>query len=164
MSRKRKKKHNGPVCPYCNTPAKLVDTAEIYHGRSYGWAWKCPKCPDAYVGCHRGTTTPLGRIADSRLRQAKMAVHRVFDPLWQDGGLTRSEAYVWLTQVMELDKPAHIGEFDVDQCLQAIALCSALPETPTIDYTAQAPLREPNVDPLAERPRRAIHRRNRPNC
>ena len=50
-------------CPYCGRQAEYVDSKVIY-GRSYGMAYLCRNC-DAYVGVHRGTDEPLGRLADA---------------------------------------------------------------------------------------------------
>ena len=61
-------------CPYCGAPVLLKDSNYVYHNnKNYGKMWVCsnyPEC-DAYVGCHPGTTIPLGRLADSALRKAK---------------------------------------------------------------------------------------------
>ena len=76
------KRQSTPTCPYCGSRARLVDSTAIY-GRSYGMTWVCERYPScgAYVGCHPGTTTPLGRLADKKLRAAKKAAHAAFDPL-----------------------------------------------------------------------------------
>lgn len=119
-------------CPYCQAPARLVDSEELY-GRSYGYAWVCSKRPvcDAYVGCHPGTTKPLGRLADKPLRDAKMKAHQVFDPRWrnvQEPGRTkrqtRMRAYAWLaTQLGITNQECHIGLFDLETCAQVVAVC-----------------------------------------
>lgn len=114
-----------PICPYCQTEGVLIDSAELYHGKSYGWAWKCPKCPRVYVGCHKGTKIPLGRLANAELRQAKMDAHAAFDKLWKRGMMSRTDAYRWLQRAMGMETPAHIGEMDVEQCRKAVSLCRA---------------------------------------
>lgn len=69
-----------PICPYCERPAEfLASSARVYHGRDYGPVWACLPCA-AWVGCHKGTTQPLGRLANAELRKAKMAAHAAFDP------------------------------------------------------------------------------------
>ena len=97
-------------CPYCGRQAEYVDSKVIY-GRSYGMAYLCRNC-DAYVGVHRGTDEPLGRLADASLRKWKKAAHAAFDPLWlaQQLGLPVSET--------------HIGMFDVEECISTILICS----------------------------------------
>lgn len=43
--------------------------------------------------------------------------HRVFDQLWQEGYMTRTEAYIWLSQAMHLPREkAHIEQFTHAQC------------------------------------------------
>lgn len=106
-------------CPYCGKQAEFVDSIEIY-GKSYGMAYLCRGC-DAYVGCHKGTDKPLGRLANHELRKWKMRAHAAFDLLWKCRFMRRWQAYAWLAD--ELNVPAeqcHIGMFDVDMCQKAI--------------------------------------------
>lgn len=77
------------VCPYCEKPAVLTDSAEIY-GRSYGPIWLCRPC-DARVGCHPDGETPLGSLAGPRLREMRKAFHVVFDKLWKDAPLSKRQ-------------------------------------------------------------------------
>ena len=71
-------------CPYCGSDVMLKDATFIYHrsqAKRWGKVWVCknyPKC-DAYVGCHEGTTLPLGRPANARLRTLKAEAHKQFD-------------------------------------------------------------------------------------
>lgn len=113
-------------CHYCQEPAALVDGLAIYPHRpdlAELRFWQCVPCK-AYVGCHKGTTTPLGRLANADLRKAKTATHSAFDPLWKGGGMTRGEAYKWLQGAMNLtEEQCHIGEFNIGQCDQARWLC-----------------------------------------
>ena len=118
-----------PTCPYCEYPAILADSAEVYAGRSYGPIWICGPC-GAYVGCHKGTTRPLGRLADAELRAWKRRAHEAFDPLWQSGGMTRHEAYWHMAAIMGLRlSEAHIGEFDVEQCERLVERLSSVEAT-----------------------------------
>lgn len=115
-----------PTCPYCGSTARLVTGETIYPRRTNLWAkrfWSCSPCK-AYVGCHQGTTTPLGRLADATLRSAKQAAHALFDPLWQRGEMSREKAYAWLARELGLPGPdCHIGMFDVDMCVRVIEVC-----------------------------------------
>ena len=114
-----------PICPYCGSTAKLIDSAEIYGGRSFGPAWACANYPtcDAYVGCHGRSTTPLGRLANYELRQWKKNAHAAFDRLWKTHALQRSEAYAWLAEQLQLTPDqCHIGMFDVDVCQRVVEL------------------------------------------
>lgn len=114
-----KKIDGAPVCPYCSKPSVLTSGAEVYpHVPSLSMKpfYVCRPC-DASVGCHPGTVTPLGRLADAQLRRAKSDAHRLFDPLWQKGKMKRTAAYRWLAQQMRVDpKDCHIGMFDSEQC------------------------------------------------
>jgi|ERR1035437_5629829 hypothetical protein len=118
-----------PLCPYCGEPSKLVTGLIIYPHRpdlEDRWFYLCEK-DNAYVGTHKGTKIPLGRLADADLRMAKSEAHSHFDPIWQTGKKTRKEAYQWLADNMVIDvKQCHIGEFDLVQCHKVIELCSAL--------------------------------------
>ncbi len=109
------------ICDYCGQQAEFVDSKAVY-GRSYGMMYLCRNC-GAYVGVHKGTDEPLGRLANVELRNWKMAAHRAFDPLWERGPFMgcRRAAYWWLAQRMGLPiEKTHIGMFNVEQCRRAI--------------------------------------------
>lgn len=90
-----------PQCPYCHTNARLDNGAAI--GRSAP-VWLCGNHPDcdSYVGCHPGTTRPLGSLANAQLRQKRIAVHRCIDRLWRNssGHLPRKQVYSLVAAVM----------------------------------------------------------------
>lgn len=134
------------ICPYCGKPAEYVSSTEIYGGRDYGMAYLC-RADKAYVGVHKGTDRPLGRLANKELRQWKQKAHAAFDPLWEakfkkrhgggegksgrPGGphykkaYARNSAYKWLANELEIPRPdCHIGMFDVEQCKRVVELCS----------------------------------------
>jgi hypothetical protein len=121
MKKRKPAPHSAPVlCDYCGQRAVLIDSKEIY-GRSYGRAWMCKPC-QAYVGCHPGTTRPLGRLADKELREAKKAAHAAFDPLWKRGSMTRTQAYAWLSAALGIPAAdCHIGMFDLSTCGRVVA-------------------------------------------
>lgn len=116
------------TCPYCGGPAALVDGRVVYPHRpdlADQRFWRCAPC-DAYVGCHRGTTRPMGRLADASLRDAKMRAHAAFDRLWQLSGMTRKDAYRWLARALGISTVGcHIGEFDLAMCLRVVDACDA---------------------------------------
>lgn len=106
-------------CPRCG--GRHVDIArnsEIY-GRDYGewpWAFLCRGC-GAYVGMHPFTGIPLGTLADAPTREARKRAKAAFNPLWQSGAMTRTEAYSWLASRLGVAVAAcHIGWFDVAMC------------------------------------------------
>lgn len=111
-------------CHYCGQYAYLVDTP-------YGPIYKCDRC-QAWVGCHKGTTVPLGTVATARLRYLRMEAHDAFDPLWyakmrKEGcgkGRARKAGYDWLAKHMGIEPDeCHIALFDEEQCLKAIDIC-----------------------------------------
>lgn len=114
------------VCAYCGKPTQLVGGDVIYPHRpdlADKLFYRCVLC-EAHVGCHPGTTEPLGRVANAELRKAKMAAHAAFDPLWRGGGMKRKEAYAWLRTAMGLvEEDCHIGMFNVEQCHEVVRLC-----------------------------------------
>ena len=131
MSRKSKPP---VICPYCQTDAALVTGREIYPHRkdlADKYFHRCRAC-DAWVGCHPGTSAPLGRLADKTLRAWKSAAHAAFDPLWrrkmEKQGITkaaaRSAGYAWLAEQLQI-APAdcHIGMFDDGMCKRVVEVC-----------------------------------------
>jgi hypothetical protein len=115
------------VCPYCQSQAEKVTGEKIYPHRPdlyHKTFWECEPC-DAYVGCHPNTDTPLGRLADIELREAKMRAHAVFDPIWKGGDMKRGEAYGWLAKQLGIKKQeCHIGMFDVETCERVVVVCA----------------------------------------
>lgn len=141
------------LCPYCFTPARLTDSSEVYNGRSYGPVYVCGRYPecDAYVGVHKGTGEPLGRLADARLRKAKVQAHKAFDPLWRNAprmydlpddpqerkkavtrikGVARNRAYRWLAMKLGIRADdCHIGFMNIMECKRVAQVCrNASPE------------------------------------
>jgi hypothetical protein len=105
--------------------------AEIYPHRpdlSHLKFYACLPC-SAWVGCHRGTTKPLGRLANAELREAKTEAHNAFDPLWKfeqfhRQKMKRTEAYQWLANQLEISvDDCHIGMFDVETCGKVVEIC-----------------------------------------
>lgn len=114
------------VCPYCAAIADLVTGEAVYphrrdlHERLF---YRCRTC-DAWVGTHRGTTKPLGRLANAELRQAKVAAHAAFDAKWRRLAWKRGAAYRWLASALGIDsRSCHIGMFDVDLCRRVVEAC-----------------------------------------
>lgn len=78
--------------------ATLVNGATIYPHRKDLHTlpfWQCPACCN-YVGCHHKTdepTKPLGCIPTKAIKQARMRIHELADPLWKDGFIKRAALY-----------------------------------------------------------------------
>ena len=82
-----------------------------------------PAC-DAYVSAHRASHLPMGTLANRPLRQKRRQAHIALNRLWEQGLMTRKEAYRWLQVQLGLpESEAHIGRFSEFRCEQVIALC-----------------------------------------
>ncbi len=117
------------ICPHCGAACAIVSNAEVYAGREYGeWPWciLCSGCR-AYVGLHPFTGIPLGTLATEPMREARKRAKAVFNPLWESGGMTRTEAYTRLAKAMGIANvdECHIGWFNVDQCNRVFNLVKA---------------------------------------
>ena len=117
-------------CPYCGRRARLISAYYIYKTIASLWypkVWVCPDC-EAYVGCRKGTSIPLGRLANAELREYKIKAHKSFDALWKVYyDITRDEAYEWLALMLDIPKEkCHIAMFDVDTCKKVIEICDKM--------------------------------------
>lgn len=120
------------VCPHCEGSVGLYNNKKVYRGREYGdwpYVYLCENVTcGAYVGLHPQTYIPLGTLATDVIRQARMYAKDSFNPLWQGGSMTRSEAYVWLAEQMGITdvNHCHIGWFDEQQCGKVVEVCDKL--------------------------------------
>lgn len=87
----------------------------------YGFRFDCTR-DECTVMCWGGSTsTP----ANQTTRDARIAAHAAFDVLWQDGKRSRTKAYKWLANAMQLSGGmCHIGMFNAEQCASVVALCA----------------------------------------
>ena len=89
------------ICRYCGGIIRLVPASTIYGasaerlGMTDEKVYQCQNC-NARVGCHHGTTRPLGNVANEVLRLKRMETHRVFDAFWRSRAMSRTQAYQWL--------------------------------------------------------------------
>lgn len=100
-------------CPYCGGPVVYRSADGIYKDNASGtMLFVCshyPEC-DAYVRVLPGTKTPMGTMADHKLRALRIKTHRQFDKLHKFGYMTRKEAYLWLAHLISAPlSQAHIG-------------------------------------------------------
>lgn len=133
--RKRKNRPALVTCDYCGQPAQLLRSSEsLYRGNDLGPVWYCAQ-DQAWVGCHKGTNKPLGRLADKELRRFKQEAHAAFDPFWKakirkercSKKEARGAGYRWLAAQLGLAvKDCHIGMFDVAMCIRVVAVCDAV--------------------------------------
>lgn len=95
------------LCVFCDgyVSARLTDGAEIYPHRSDLASlpfWRCDTCGN-YVGCHHKTkhpTAPLGCIPTPEIKDARQKIHRVLDPIWKSGRMSRREVYRMVSDAM----------------------------------------------------------------
>ena len=72
------------ICRYCGGIIRLVSAADVYGssterlGMQNEYLDQCQNC-NARVGCHKGTTRPLGDVANEILRLKRIEAHQVFD-------------------------------------------------------------------------------------
>ena len=114
-------------CYYCQQPAKLVGGDVIYPHRPDLASKRFHHCAPcgAYVGCHPGTTKPLGILAKAELRALKSRVHAAFDPIWRGKTMRRSEAYRWLADGIGIPATeCHVGMFSEERCKAALKFLS----------------------------------------
>lgn len=129
MNPKKKPKNSRKTlrCPYCGSPLRLRPSSEIYDDAfAESWLYVCSRYPtcDAYVGTHPGTKTPLGVPADGHLRNLRIRAHKVFDQIWQNGVMSRDQAYRWMADLFSLPLgDAHIASFSEYRCTALIGKC-----------------------------------------
>lgn len=90
-------------------------------------AYFCETCI-AFVGCHVGTDEPLGTMAKPNVRKLRKQLHKIADPFWMEGLITRDHMYVLLSAHLEMDG-AHVGILDEEQLLSAITFFTEYEET-----------------------------------
>lgn len=97
-------------------------------GSRFGRFWGCsryPQCKGTH-GAHPDGR-PLGKPADLATKKARTRAHAAFDALWRGahrgGGMTRAEAYEWLTAAMGSTEQVHIGALTIEECDQVVRLC-----------------------------------------
>ena len=117
------------ICKYCGGIVRLIPASAVYGdatqrlGLAHEFVYQCQNC-NARVGCHKGTTRPLGDVANEGLRLKRMETHRVFDTFWKRRHMTRSNAYKWLSEQLDIPREeVHIGGFEMDTCEKLIRLC-----------------------------------------
>lgn len=117
------------TCPHCGGSVGLYNNKKVYRGREFGdwpYVYLCENdaCA-AHVGLHPQTDIPYGTLATDVIRQARTYAKQSFNPLWEGGNMTRTEAYEWLAAQMSISdvNQCHIGWFDEAQCEQVVEVC-----------------------------------------
>ena len=107
-------------CPQCDRKIFFHRRSEFLYGQDYGPLWYCHGC-SARVGAHRRCNVPKGYPASGETLNWRRTVHKHFDSLWKDGSKTRSEAYKWLRERLDIPHwQCHIGKFDDERCKEAL--------------------------------------------
>lgn len=114
-------------CPHCGALAVVRPAAEIYHDANRtDELYVCKNYPacNSYVGMHPGTRIPLGMMANGNLRSLRIKAHRKFDQIWQNGIMTRDDAYLWMADSFGMTlRDAHIAKFGEYRCKELIEKC-----------------------------------------
>ncbi|CAE6862471.1 hypothetical protein R69746_07890 [Paraburkholderia aspalathi] len=144
-----------PVCDYCGTKAALVraDDDTYPYREDHGPLWLCASC-EAWIGVFARSKhhVPLGRLANSELRNWKARLHDALEPLAaakvrRDGCNlfeARARGMRWLADEMGLDdKHGNIHQLDVEQCKIAIGIIEQF----VCRRALPAPLRRDDVGP-----------------
>lgn len=114
ITEKHIKIFNAELCPYCNSITKRITETDVYgkeySGRDIIACINYPNC-EAYVGCN-DDGKPLGRLANKKLRRAKIDAHAVFDELWKSNKMKRNVCYKELSEDLGIPPQyTHIGMF-----------------------------------------------------
>ncbi len=124
------------VCEYCGNVAQLAQTGDVAYPylEDHGAVWICVPC-QAWIGVRPGSRqhTPLGRLANAELREAKKRLHDALEPLvvgkMRRDGVNlfeaRGKAIKWLASELNftLSTPS-IHALTREQCEQAIRYIS----------------------------------------
>ena len=126
--KKKKTKKKTYLCPYCGRQAVLRDARYVYGFKAVvRYVYVCagyPEC-NAYVNVHEWNMEPMGTLANGELRNKRIQTHKVFDRIWQNGIMTKGNAYEWMKIKLDLSRDqAHIANFNESMCDRFIAECT----------------------------------------
>ena len=106
-------------CCTCNTDidCSLVTGMQVYPHR-YDLRnmkfYRCPVCKN-FVGTHKGTEIPLGVIANEEIKNARMHIHSLLDPIWRSGKVSRRKCYKLISN--KLGYEYHTANLkSIDEC------------------------------------------------
>lgn len=118
--KKKKNKKRVIHCPACGRVAVLRDASYVYGKQSRGGhLYVCSQYPecDCYVTADEETMRPRGTLANGNLRHKRIETHRLFDQIWKQKIMSRSNAYKWIQDKFGLRADqAHIGYFSEYMC------------------------------------------------
>lgn len=126
-----------PLCEYCGTRAELARYGEesYPYREDHGPLWICTTC-QAWIATHARSrhNTPLGRLADAALRDAKSRLHDALEPLAEAKVRrdrvtifeARAKAVRWVGAELGFEPlPPSLHTFTLDQCEQALRYVNA---------------------------------------
>jgi hypothetical protein len=105
-------------CNVCQSPAVGMVLNSMVYGKTVGrwpYIYLCLDC-GGYTGTHKFTIYPIGLIADEPTRRARFDLHKLVDPVWQSGLLSRNEVYDKLALFAGQSR-IHIGNLSAHECL-----------------------------------------------
>jgi ssDNA-binding Zn-finger/Zn-ribbon topoisomerase 1 len=107
-------------CAECSGPMRLLRAINIETEEVQWMFWGCKRYPDCYcTHSAHPDGRPMGTPANQATRDARHAVHGIFDKLWKRGGyMTRAGAYRWLTEKFGATEQVHIGNMTLEECDQ----------------------------------------------
>ncbi len=84
-------------CYVCGkiTDANLVKGNIIYPHRPDLYNLNFYQCPDckSYVGTHKDSNKPLGSIVTKEVKNARISIHNLIDPIWKTEKIKRKKLY-----------------------------------------------------------------------
>lgn len=89
----------------CDVKARLSSGKEVYPHRLDLFSlpfWICDSCGN-FVGCHYKTKTPtkpLGVIPTKEIKVGRQEIHKLLDPIWKTGRVSRSDCYARLSKTL----------------------------------------------------------------
>ena len=109
-------------CPSCGSKMILRQTTKFFHKdgtpKSFYGCTRYPYCKETHSANKDGS--PMGIPVDEKGRKARKEAHAVFDELWKEGYMSRSEAYRWLAK--EMGREIHFSELSEEECYEVIDL------------------------------------------
>ncbi len=117
------------TCPYCLQRAVLCPANFVHRdspsavGKHLYVCSNWPRC-DSYVSVRESDLSPMGTLANKKLRQRRIQAHKALERYRKATGMSKQEVYLWLRAKMGLDSlDGHIAKFDEEQCQEVIQLC-----------------------------------------
>ena len=103
------------ACPICGgSSIRLIQDR-------YGYRYECDTC-QASVGCHKGTTRPLGVLADEDTKKLRIKCHELFDKKWRNRR-ERNALYKQMADLMGISpESCHFALMSKEQLEKAVSI------------------------------------------